>query len=156
MKLVDKLKTITIGALTAALTSCGFKSNKAQIIERNPAASLMPHGCGIEGQMYSCGIEEQMTDITNSVDNIRRQELAEKIKASGISIEKTGENGTDSLLVSVEEGKDGKFHNPQYGFNPSKEIQVKEKIPGGQIVRNNQTTIVKKFDGSTFGGGKYR
>ena len=154
MKLKDKIKTVAIGMVTAVMTSCGFKSNKAEVVERHPSVHAFNDSSRHRmsdyrplGWMSISGIPLENDD---SIDVKKRHEWQEKLDNAGIPVAKKGENDTDSLLVSVEE-KDGKLQNPRYGLNPSAEVQAVERVDGYNIERDGKTQKVNKFDKSFFG-----
>ena len=141
MKLKDKIKSVAIGMVTTVMTSCGFKSNEAQVIERNSDehafADAPERYIDEEEVLTSLSLSDAGLVLDDSIDIKNRQKWQEKLDEAGIPSAKKGENDTDSLLVSIEE-KDDKLQNPIYGFNPSTDVQVTEQVGDYYIKRNGK------------------
>lgn len=166
MKWTNKIKTAIIGVTTALLTSCGFKANEAQVVERSSHDHAFNVGSDTEngakrnhdgekcygfiGIPEKDAIQASRNHQEDKIDSLMRQEWQQKLDAAGIPITKEGKNNTDSLLVSVEE-QDGKLQNPVYGLNPSVMAPKKELVDGYVIERAGNEQKINKFNASSFG-----
>jgi len=157
----DKIKTAAVAIATTIMTSCSFSGNKKDALEPNERPTTEEAKGDAQQNLFDIVPENGTISFEDAQEIVKKsngpdasKKLAAQLQAAGIPLTKSGENGQDSILYSVQRINEGGYDNPVWVLkNPkyalNKKIGNTEKVDNIEVKRKDQETY--KLDESSIG-----